>query len=158
MLAQIYEQVIHIPTYELKTSDKHPMMTQDYNPYPYRFQNHIADKKQDHAYQAVILENQYLQLTILPELGGRVYRGVDKRTEQTFIYTNEVIKPRVIGKRGAFFAGGIEFNFPISHAPTTMSPVPYELKTAERWQRFYRFRSYRTAIIYALAGGADALC
>ena len=67
------------------------------------------------SYQAVVLENGYTSLTILPELGGRIYRWIDKATGRHLLYENPVIKPTSWGFRGWWLAaGGIEWAFPVS--------------------------------------------
>lgn len=123
--AQVYKEQLIIPTYELLEDDVNPIFDKHLNPYPYTMQNKRANEKEEKAYDAVVLENEYLKIIVLPSLGGRVYSAVDKRNGQEFLYTNRVIKPRMIGTRGAWFSGGMEFNFPISHSPTTMDRVNY---------------------------------
>ncbi|WP_193726527.1 DUF5107 domain-containing protein [Paenibacillus guangzhouensis] len=120
---QARAEVITLPTYELLREDLNPILDKHLNPYPYTMQNHRNAVRSMKTYDAVILENEYLHLTFLPTLGGRLYRAEDKRTGKEFLYTNKVIKPRMIGTRGAWFSGGMEFNTPISHSPTTMDRV-----------------------------------
>jgi hypothetical protein len=124
--AQVRKKQIIIPTYELFEDDLNPMFDKNLNPYPYTIQNHRSKDKADKVYEAVELENEYLKLILLPTLGGRLYSGLDKRNGQEFLYKNNVIKPRMIGTRGAWFSGGMEFNFPISHSPTTMDHVNFD--------------------------------
>jgi hypothetical protein len=45
------------------------------------------------GYQTLIVENAYLRLTFLPELGGRLYSAVVKSTDQEVFYHNLVVKP-----------------------------------------------------------------
>ena len=122
---QARAEAITLPTYELLREDLNPILDKHLNPYPYTMQNHRNAVRSMKQYDCVILENEYLHLTFLPTLGGRLYRAVDKRTGKEFLYTNKVIKPRMIGTRGAWFSGGMEFNTPISHSPTTMDRVNY---------------------------------
>jgi tetratricopeptide (TPR) repeat protein len=112
-----------IPTYELLPDDRNPIFDKWLDPYPYTMQNHVSQLRTDKEYDAVIIENEYLKLTVLPSLGGRLYSAVDKRLNRELLYRNTVIRPRLIGTRGAWFSGGIEFNFPISHSPTTSDRV-----------------------------------
>jgi len=121
--ARAYETTITIPTYELLADDHNPIFDKMHDPYPYTMQNHVSKQRIDKIYTAVVLENIYLRLTVLPELGGRLFSAVDKRTDREFLYRNTVIQPRLIGTRGAWFSGGIEYNFPISHAPTSSARV-----------------------------------
>lgn len=78
-------------------------------------------------YQAVWLENEYLKVMVLPELGGRIQRAYDKTNQYDFVYYNHVIKPALVGLCGPWISGGIEFNWPQHHRPTTFSPVDYML-------------------------------
>ncbi|NLZ81335.1 MAG: DUF5107 domain-containing protein [Clostridiales bacterium] len=96
--------------------------------YPYPTIDKIYDDKIDKAYQAVFLENQYLKIMILPELGGRIQRAYDKTNDYDFVYYNQVIKPALVGLTGPWISGGIEFNWPQHHRPTTFSPVDYKLE------------------------------
>lgn len=64
---------------------------------------------------------------ILPELGGRVHRAWDKVKQRDFVYHNEVIKPALVGLLGPWISGGIEFNWPQHHRPTTFMPVDFTL-------------------------------
>ena len=65
---------------------------------------------------------------LLPELGGRIQRAFDKTNQYDFVYYNHVIKPALVGLCGPWISGGIEFNWPQHHRPTTYVPVDYKLK------------------------------
>ncbi len=80
-------------------------------------------------YKAIILENRYTQLTILPELGGRIFRWVDKASGQNLFYENPVIKPTTWGNRGWWLAaGGMEWALPTDeHGLSEASPWEYTL-------------------------------
>ena len=95
--------------------------------YPYPTIEKIYDEKEDKTYHAVWLENEYLKVMILPELGGRIQRAYDKTNHYDFVYYNHVIKPALVGLCGPWISGGIEFNWPQHHRPTTFSPVDYLL-------------------------------
>ncbi|MCZ3393943.1 DUF5107 domain-containing protein, partial [Enterococcus faecium] len=69
-----------------------------------------------------------MQVTFLPELGGRIYRMLDKTNNYDFVYYNHVIKPALVGLAGPWISGGIEFNWPQHHRPDTFSPVNYYTK------------------------------
>jgi len=122
---EINEVALTIPTYELLAEDLNPIFDKRLDPYPYTLQNSRSNQITEHIYQAVVIENEYLKLTILPELGGRLYSAFDKIRCREMFYKNPVIKPRMVATRGAWFSGGVEFNFPISHSPNTMSGVNY---------------------------------
>ena len=71
------------------------------------------------------LENAYLRLLILPELGGRIQLAMDKRTGYPLFYANPVIKPALVGLAGPWLAGGVEFNWPQHHRPATFLPTAW---------------------------------
>ena len=99
--------------------------------YPYPLQEELYNRKADRTWKIVYLENEYLRIGVLPELGGRVLSVFDKIAGQEALYRNQVIKYARIGIRGAFFAGGIEWNFPNGHTVTTSSPVDWAAKSGE---------------------------
>jgi tetratricopeptide (TPR) repeat protein len=129
--ASVKNEKLTIPAYRLLPGDLNPMFDRKLNPYPYTLQNARSEYKENVEYDVVILENEYLILTVIPSLGGRLYSVVDKRNGRDVFYKNQVIKPRMIGTRGAWFSGGVEFNFPISHSPTTMDRVNYQMQNYE---------------------------
>ena len=92
--------------------------------YPYNMQDHLSRRLQDVTYKAVYLENEYLKITCLPELGGRLHSVYDKTTNHEMFHKNTVIKPSMIAMRGAFISGGVEWNAgPQVHTVTVLSPV-----------------------------------
>lgn len=92
--------------------------------YPYCMQDHLSRTKADRTYKALFLENEYLKVTCLPELGGRLHSVLDKTTGQETFHCNRVIKPSMIAMRGAFISGGVEWNAgPQVHTVTIVSPV-----------------------------------
>nr|MCU0871959.1 DUF5107 domain-containing protein [Pirellulaceae bacterium] len=92
--------------------------------YPYVMQDHLSRTKADRTYRALFLENEYLRVTCLPELGGRLHSVFDKTTNQEMFHTSRVIKPGMIAMRGAWISGGVEWNSgPHGHTVTIVSPV-----------------------------------
>ena len=133
---KIKETSINIPTYEWGKEDIEPALMREFTPrgqpiYPYTTQEIISDKKSPRQYKAVILENEYLKLTFLPELNGRLYSAFDKVNKKELFYKNEVIKPALFGLRGAWAAVGVEYNFPNSHSTTTLEPINWKIKKYE---------------------------
>ncbi|KRL98257.1 DUF5107 domain-containing protein [Levilactobacillus hammesii] len=129
------ETELTIPTYQTGQPEKNPMFLEKRvyqgssgKVYPFPVTERIFNEKQDHTYQAIILENQYLQVTFLPELGGRIYRALDKTNNYDFVYYNHVIKPALVGLTGSWISGGIEFNWPQHHRPDTFLPIEYQLE------------------------------
>ena len=91
--------------------------------YPYTIRDGLTNERRVERYQALFLENEYLKVTVLPELGGHLYSCLDKISGREMFYANRSIKKALIGYRGAWAAFGIEFNFPVSHNWMSMSPV-----------------------------------
>ena len=91
--------------------------------YPLPFIESVADEPVTRDWDAVHLENRYLRVMMLPELGGRIHIGYDKTTGYDFFYRNNVIKPALVGLAGPWISGGVEFNWPQHHRPATYLPV-----------------------------------
>jgi tetratricopeptide (TPR) repeat protein len=138
MSVKAWKETVTIPTYETGAADKNPMFFEKrvYQGssgvvYPNPIVEKIYDEKIDKAYEGVFLENKYIKIMILPELGGRVQMAYDKIKERHFIYYNQVIKPALVGLCGPWISGGIEFNWPQHHRPSTYSPVEYTIQENE---------------------------
>ena len=130
---KIKQTAINIPTYKLGKEDIEPPLIREFTPrsqpiYPYTTQEIISEEVSPRQYKAVILENEYLRLTFLPELNGRLYSTFDKINKKELFYKNEVIKPALFGLRGAWVAVGVEYNFPNSHSTTTLEPIDWKIK------------------------------
>ena len=126
----VYEQMVTIPTYRTGEMEKNPLFIEKRayqgstgKVYPVPICEKISEEKEDVQYRAVILENDWLYVMILPELGGRIQRALDKTNGYDFVYYNRVIKPALVGLAGPWISGGIEFNWPQHHRPSTFMPV-----------------------------------
>jgi tetratricopeptide (TPR) repeat protein len=120
-----FEDVV-IPTYNLDPDDVNPRFFELENTiiYPYTMQDNLTTTKTDRTYRAAFLENEYLRVMCLPEIGGRIQSVYDKRRGEEMFYHNHVIKPGLIALRGAWVSGGIEWNRgPTGHTVTSFSPV-----------------------------------
>lgn len=129
-----WSETIVIPTYGIGEPDKNPMFLEKrvYQGssgvvYPYPVIDRVLDEKADKEYNALFLENRYLKVMILPELGGRIQMAQDKTNGYQFIYYNRVIKPALVGLTGPWISGGIEFNWPQHHRPTTFEPMDWRI-------------------------------
>lgn len=134
MKAEIREEIIKIPTYKIADPEKSPLFIEKRayqgstgKVYPLPVTEKIYDEKELKEYKALILENDYLYVMILPELGGRIQKAYDKTNGYDFVYYNQVIKPALVGLAGPWISGGIEFNWPQHHRPSTFSPVDYSV-------------------------------
>lgn len=131
----ITEKKITIPTYKTGKPEKNPLFLENRayqgssgKVYPYPVTEKIHDTKENKEYTAVIMENKYVQITFLPELGGRIQRMLDKTNNYDFVYYNHVIKPALVGLAGSWISGGIEFNWPQHHRPDTYLPINYKIQ------------------------------
>jgi len=131
---KVSEKMWTIPTYKVSPPDKNPMFFKDESYqgaskiiYPYALNDMISNEKEDHAWKAIILENEYIKLCVTPEIGGKLYYGTDKTNGYNFIYKNNVVKPSNIGMTGAWVSGGIEWCVIHHHRASTMLPVDYDL-------------------------------
>jgi len=131
----VWQETIVLPTYNTGTPEKNPIFLEKRvyqgssgTVYPHAVVEKIEDEKKNKEYTALFLENDYLKIMILPELGGRVHRAYDKIRNRDFVYYNQVIKPALVGLTGPWINGGIEFNWPQHHRPSTFLPVDFTIK------------------------------
>ena len=126
--ASVKEVKLSMPTYMF--SDPDPVANPHNSFYPYfRFDGYSV-KSTPKEWNVVEMENDYIKLSVIPEIGGKVWGAVEKSTGKEFIYYNHAVKFRDIAMRGAWTSGGIEFNFGIiGHAPTTATPVDYFVRS-----------------------------
>ncbi len=135
MEVRIWKELVTIPTYNIGKPEKNPVFLEKriYQGssgvvYPNPVIEKIFDTKEDKEWTALFLENRYLKIMILPELGGRIQMAYDKSNQRHFIYYNSVIKPALVGLTGPWISGGIEFNWPQHHRPSTYEPVDYSIE------------------------------
>jgi tetratricopeptide (TPR) repeat protein len=126
---------IVIPTYLPCAPDKNPMFLENRvyqgssgRVYPLPFTDRIEEEKKPHTWQAVHIENEFLRLMILPEIGGRIHIALDKTNNYDIIYRQNVIKPALVGLAGPWISGGIEFNWPQHHRPSTFMPADVQIE------------------------------
>jgi tetratricopeptide (TPR) repeat protein len=127
-----WEGHLDLPTYEEGLPDVNPPFdlfeSRRFN-YPYTLRHTLTDRRTIARWRTLHLENEYLKVTVLPDLGGHLYSCVDKATGEDLFYANTAIKKARVAYRGAWTALGIEFNFPVSHSWVTASPVDHALRT-----------------------------
>ncbi len=131
----IWEEKVTIPTYLIGKPDKNPMFLEKrvYQGssgvvYPLPVIETIKNEKKDIEHDVVFLENEYLKIMVMPTLGGRIQMLYDKTNDFHVIYYNQVIKPALVGLTGPWISGGIEFNWPQHHRPSTYDPVDYSIE------------------------------
>jgi len=132
---QVWEESVTIPTYPAPPPDRNPMFLDKRvyqgssgKVYPNPFTDRISDTKIEKSYRAVFLENEFIRLMILPEIGGRIHLGQDKTNQYDFFYRQNVIKPALVGLLGPWISGGVEFNWPQHHRPSTFMPADHTIE------------------------------
>lgn len=137
-MVKAWREDVVIPTYEVGKADKNPMYLEKrvYQGssgvvYPYPVIESISDEPVDHTWHAIYIENEYIKVMVLPELGGRIQMAYDKVKKRHFVYYNHVIKPALVGLVGPWISGGIEFNWPQHHRPSTYLPVDATIEENE---------------------------
>ncbi len=134
VIARVDTQII--PTYSEPEAEKLPMFAENRvhqrssgRPYPNKVVLRVnRDVRTDREYEVVVLENEYLKIEILPEIGGRVYSALDKTTGYDFFYKQHVIKPALIGVLGSWISGGVEFNWPFHHRASGFMPCDFTIE------------------------------
>src|SRR5947209_16579341 len=121
---RVWEESVEIPAYGVGEPDKNPLFLEKRvyqgssgRVYPYPVIDKIQDEKKPQPYGIVILENEYLHIEIMPEIGGRIYRAIDKTNGYEFGYYNLVIKPALAGLGGPGTGGGVEVHGRRHHRP-----------------------------------------
>src|SRR6266403_1550114 len=131
---RVWQGTLTLPTYEEGLPDPNPpfdqFTTNRFNS-PYTLRTNLTSRREDHAWRAIYLENEYLKCSVLPDIGGHLYTCLDKISGKPMFYANPSIKKAAIAYRGAWAAFGVEFNFPVSHNWVTMSPVNFAFATHE---------------------------
>jgi len=121
-----WTETVVIPTYPVGPASDLPNFDRR-GVYPYTRQDDMSFERRRVAYKAYFVENEYLRIEVLPEIGGRLFAMVDKVTGKDILYRQVSIKPGLVGLRGAWICGGIEWNFPRGHNVTTHDLVSCEL-------------------------------
>ena len=126
----VLRKVVSLPTYHPAAPDRNPLFLEKRvyqgssgKVYPLPFYDRIAEKPVMRDWDAVIVENEFLEVMILPAIGGRIHRVIDKSNGYDAVYHQPVIKPALVGLAGPWISGGIEFNWPQHHRPSTFMPA-----------------------------------
>lgn len=137
-LVRAWSQPVVMRSYMLAEPDRNPMFLEKRvyqgssgRVYPLPVIDRIETKVSEREWQAVHLENEYLRFMVLPEIGGRIHVGVDKRNGYDFFYRQNVIRPALVGLAGPWISGGVEFNWPQHHRPATFMPVETSIERSD---------------------------
>ena len=136
MKATVKIEKLILPTYREPAMEEMPMFAENRvhqrtsgNPYPNKIVAEVdREERIDKEYVCVVLENEYIRVEILPEIGGRVYSALDKTTGYDFFYKQHVIKPALIGALGSWVSGGVEFNWPYHHRASGYMACDYSVE------------------------------
>ncbi len=133
---RVWRDTMVIPTYEVGPAERDPIFYTGANyqgaqlhVYPYALQDRLSDVRTPQRYLALHLENEYLAITVLPELGGRIFAATDRTNGYDFFYRQHVIKPALIGMLGAWISGGVEWDVFHHHRATSFMPVDWALRS-----------------------------
>ncbi|CCQ46486.1 tetratricopeptide repeat family protein [Pseudarthrobacter siccitolerans] len=133
-----WSEPVVIDTYAAGNPDRYPLFLDrrvyqgsSGKVYPLPFIDSIAASKEPRLWPAIHLENEYVRLMLLPEIGGRIHIGFDKTAGYDFFYRNNVIKPGLVGLAGPWISGGVEFNWPQHHRPGTFLPVETSVERSD---------------------------
>jgi tetratricopeptide (TPR) repeat protein len=134
---RVTEKIEEIPTYIVQSPDPNPQFYFGANSqgaekriYPNALDDNLTTERKQKAYKVVYLENEFIRVGIIPELGGKVFSAVDKTNGYEFIYHQHVIEPALISPLGAWISGGIEWDIPHHHRPTSLLPVQYTISSS----------------------------
>lgn len=139
---KVWQETVSLPTWTTGAEDPNPMFLEKrvYQGssgavWPYGVIDTLTGRREMRDYQAVWMENDFIRVMLLPELGGRIHRAWDKVRERDFVYYNEVVKPALVGLLGPWISGGIEFNWPQHHRPTTFMPVDVTIQQGKQGEQ-----------------------
>ena len=81
--------------------------------YPYFTYEGYSATGVEKEWKIIEMENDFIKVWIMPDIGGKIWGAVEKSTGKEFIYFNPSVKFRDIAMRGPWTSGGIEINFGI---------------------------------------------
>ncbi|TVQ23280.1 MAG: DUF5107 domain-containing protein [Spirochaetaceae bacterium] len=128
--AEVSEETITIPSYEVKRPEIMPRFYEgkchqgvQRRIYPYPMDDNLTTSKRDRDYYLIRAQNEYIDIGVIPELGGRIYYAEDKTNNYNWIYRNNVIKPSLVGMVGKWMSGSFAWSWPHHHGPSTLEPM-----------------------------------
>jgi len=129
---QLIEKNVVMPTYPIAPPEKNPIFFRDEayqgasrHYYPLKMNDQYTHERVMHEWKHLFLENEYIEVAITPEIGGKLYYAKDKTKDYYFVYKNNVVKPSNIGMTGAWVSGGIEWCVLHHHRASTYLPLDY---------------------------------
>jgi len=126
----VIRQPLVLPTYAPLVPERNPMFLEKRvyqgssgKVYPVPYIDRIAPERSPKSWDSISIENEFIRIVILPEIGGRIHVGQDKTNGYDFFYRQPTIKPALVGLAGPWMSGGVEFNWPQHHRPGTWMPA-----------------------------------
>ncbi len=146
---KIEEKVYSIPSYEQKAPNPMPRFYESKSHqgvqrriYPYPYDDGLTSNKRNQDYSMIHLENEYIDLAVSPQLGGRIYYADDKSNHYNYLYHNHVVKPSLIGMLGNWISGSLAWGFPHHHGPNTVESMAYTLEEKKDGSKTVWIRSW----------------
>ncbi|KAA6344389.1 Lipopolysaccharide assembly protein B [termite gut metagenome] len=131
---KLQEETMTIPTYVPEAPNQMPRFYEGKSHqgvqrriYPYPYDDGLTTNKQDRDYAAIHVENEYIDLAIMPNMGGRIYYANDKTNNYNYLYHNHVVKPSLIGMVGNWISGSLAWGYPHHHGPHTVELMDYKI-------------------------------
>ncbi len=132
----VWSEPVVIDTYPTPEPDRNPLFLENRvyqgssgRVYPEPVTDRVSDAAVATGWEALHLENEYLRVMILPALGGRIHVVQDRKTGYDIFYRQNVIKPALVGLLGPWISGGVEFNWPQHHRPSTYLPTDWRIES-----------------------------
>lgn len=129
-----YEGTITMPTYLLNPAEQAPIFERDWSyqrakrsVYPYPLNDNMTRNREERTYECLYMENEYVELCVIPEFGGRLMYAIDKTNGYDIFYRNTVVKPANVGMTGAWISGGVEWNAFHHHRQTSHIPCDWQI-------------------------------
>jgi len=126
------EKQVSMPTYIVAPPDKNPVFFRneafqgaERHYYPLKMNDQYTGERVEKEWKTIILGNEYIELGVTPDIGGKLYYATDKTNNYHFIYKNTVVRPSNIGMTGAWVSGGIEWCVLHHHRASTFLPLDY---------------------------------
>lgn len=131
-----WEETLTLPSYKLNPPEIAPVFDCDWSyqrarrsVYPYPLNDNMTREMKPENFTALYLENKYVKLCVLPQIGGRLFYAIDKTNNYDIFYHQDVIKPANVGMTGAWISGGVEWNVFHHHRATSHAPCNYKIES-----------------------------
>ncbi|GHT28931.1 hypothetical protein FACS189432_07540 [Bacteroidia bacterium] len=132
---KLQEEKMTIPTYDIQAPNPMPRFYEGKSHqgvqrriYPYPYDDGLTNNKQNQDYDVIHVENEYIDLAVMPESGGRIYYANDKTNNYNYLYHNHVVKPSLIGMVGNWISGSLAWGYPHHHGPHTVESMDYKIE------------------------------